>query len=143
MNCSSQVSKAYLSGCIALDRDMKVLADATEIVDSTGLRFDGSTFGDGDKTNVFYLVEGNLMEGQPDVAIRVSATTNAVELNDNVLNKYYSIYPGKTYKVYDEDGIKYKEYAIDDISSSNDTYLNAIWTKQSRGQVDYLSDISD
>ena len=133
---------AVIGNCIALERDMKVLADATEIVDSTGLRYDGSKFVDGDKTNVFYLVEGNLMDDQPDVVIRVSATTNAVELNDNVLNKYYSIYPGKTYKVYDEDGIKYKEYAIDDISSSNDTYLNAIWTKQSRGQADYLSDIS-
>ena len=124
---------ASLGGCIALKRDTDALTDATNIVDSTGLRFDGSKFvNESGKPNVFYIVEGELMEGKVDAVVRISATTDAVELSDSVANKFHNKYPN----------YKYNGYDITDNSSANNTYLNEIWTKQSQKQVPELSALS-
>ncbi|WP_458457855.1 pre-toxin TG domain-containing protein [Pseudobutyrivibrio sp.] len=125
--------KATLGGCIALERDVSCLDNATEIVDSTGLRFEGSNFVDNSgNTNVFYMVEGELKNGQPDVVVRVSATTDAVELNDAVVKQFTEAHPD----------YEYNGFKIDDNSSANNTYLNEIWSRNSEKQVEYLSKIT-
>lgn len=103
------------------------------MIDSTGLRFEGSKFVDGEgNPNVFYLVEGELMSGQPDLVVRVSATTEPIELADEIIEKFSEKYPDYLYN-----GFK-----IDDVSSANNTYLNEIWTRNSEKQVGNLSRIT-
>ena len=79
--------------------------------------------------NVFYIIDGELMKAQPDLVVRVSATTDAVEISDSVAQQFNKKYPDYTYN----------GYSVTDVTSSNDTYLNEIWTKHSESQVDELS----
>ena len=132
-NFYSQGEKATLSGCVALQRDTDALGDASDIINSTGLKFEGSKFVDeAGKPNVFYIVDGELMEAQPDLVVRVSATTDGIEISEKVVQQFYEKYPD----------YKYNGYSITDVSSSNDTYLNEIWTRHSQSQVEELSSLT-
>ena len=125
-------SKATLGGCTALKRDTDALLSDLELINSTGLKFEGSNFiNDAGEPNIFYLVEGELMKGQPELVVRVSATTDAVELSDNVAKKFSSKYPNYLYN----------GYKINDVSHNN-SYLNEIWTRNSTKQVPELSEIT-
>lgn len=104
-----------------------------ELIDFTGLRYDDSHFVDASgNPNVFYLVEGELMGDQPDLVVRVSATTDSVNLSDEVVNKFTNKHPDYLYN----------GYKINDVSSANNTYLNEIWTRNSEKQVTELSKIT-
>jgi len=126
-------NRATIGGCTALKRDTDALLSDLELIDSTGLRFEGSHFinTSGDP-NVFYLVEGELMSGQPDLVVRVSATTDSVNLSDEVVNKFSNKHPDYLYN----------GYKINDVSSANNTYLNEIWTRNSEKQVSELSKLT-
>ena len=72
-----------------------------DIINSTGLKFEGSNFVDKmGNPNVFYIIDGELMKAQPDLVVRVSATTDAVEISDNVAQQFNKKYPGYTYNGY-------------------------------------------
>lgn len=124
---------ATLGGCVALQRDTDALTDATDIVDSTGLRFDGSKFVDESGTpQTFYIVDGELMPEQPYLVVRVSATTDGVEISPTVAEQFELKHPD----------YKYNGYSISDNSSGNNTYLNEIWNRNRDRQVGDLAEHS-
>ena len=129
-----QGKTAKLGGCIALQRDTDTLANATEIIHSTGLIFDDSKFVDGlGNPRVFYIVDGELLPKQSNnVVVRISATADGIEINEHVAQQFAAKFPE----------YQYHGYSITDNGSSNDTYLNEIWTRYSQGQVSELSDLS-
>ena len=61
--------------------------------------------------------------------VRVSATIDGIEISEKVVQQFNAKYPD----------YKYNGYSIADVSSSNDTYLNEIWTRHSQSQVEELS----
>ena len=129
----TQDDEARLSGCVALQRDTDALVNDLDIINSTGLKFEGSNFVDKKgNPNVFYIVDGELMKSQPDLVVRVSATADGIEISDKVAQQFNKKYPD----------YKYNGYSITDVSSSNDTYLNEIWTRQSHSQVKELSGLT-
>ena len=127
----SDGDNATLGGCIALQRDIEVMTTDLEIIDSTGLRFEGSNFVDDDgNPKVFYIIDGELKNYQSDLVVRVSATTEALNLSNVVEDNFMKKYPN----------YRYNGYFIGDINSSNETYLNEIWTRQSKNQIKKLAE---
>jgi len=126
-------NKASIKGCAGLERDVLCMGSDSEIVDSLGLRYRGTDFIDeSGKPRTFYIIDGAIRPDQPEIVVRISATTESVELSDSLLQEYGSVHPDKLYE----------GYAINDVTSDNGTYLNQRWTRQSRAQVPELSETS-
>lgn len=125
--------KAYLNGCVALERDVLCMGSDSEVVDSLGLKYRGTGFIDeSGNPRTCYIIDGAIRPEQPEIVVRISATTESVELSDSLLQEYGSVHPDKVYE----------GYAINDVTSDNGTYLNQRWTRQSRAQVPELSEAS-